>query len=57
MVDVGILKDLDRYLKENYKGPDKNWPARWWEPGSEESPEALPEDQWLDIEPEDLPFE
>ena len=32
------------------------WPSRWWEPGAEDAPEVLPEDQWVNIEPEDLPF-
>ena len=34
----------------------KDWPSRWWEPGCEDAPEALPEEEWLDVEPEDLPF-
>lgn len=48
-----LREDLYRYLKENYTGPDKDWPQRWWEP---DAPKVLPEDQWLPDD-EELPFE
>lgn len=51
-----LREDLYGYLKENYTGPDKNWPQRWWEPGAEDAPEVLPKDQWLPDD-EELPFE
>ena len=31
-------------------------PSRWWEPGAEDAPQVLPEDEWLDDNIE-LPFE
>lgn len=32
------------------------WPVRWWEPGAEEAPSVLPEEEWIP-EDEELPFE
>lgn len=52
----GWREDLDRFINEHYVEPKSEWPARWWEPGAEDAPEMLPEDQWLPDD-EELPFE
>ena len=31
-------------------------PNRWWEPGGEDAPDILPEEDWIP-EDEELPFE
>ena len=31
-------------------------PSRWWEPGCEDAPDILPEEDWIS-EDEELPFE
>lgn len=49
-------EDLDRYIEEHYVEPKSEWPSRWWEPGCEDAPKELPQDQWLP-EDEELPFE
>lgn len=55
MINPKLKEDIDRYIKEHYR-PSSEWPNRWWEPGAEDEPGELPQDQWLDVEPEDLPF-
>lgn len=50
-----IREELDAYLRENYTGPDRDWPNRYWEPGAEDAPRVLPEEQWIPDDVE-LPF-
>lgn len=35
--------------------PSMGLPTRWWEPGSEDGPGVLPEDQWISDDME-IPF-
>lgn len=48
-----IKRDLKAYLQENCK---PEMPSRYWEPGSEDGPGVLPEEQWIPDSVE-LPFE
>lgn len=44
------------FEKEENRMIGDEWPNRWWEPGCEDAPKELPEEQWLPDDKE-LPFE
>lgn len=60
---VTIVRDMIHYpacrtiemLNISRFTPSMEFPARWWEPGSEDGPGVLPEDQWISDDVE-IPF-
>lgn len=53
---VDEWREVVEEAAERYLAKTDEWPNRWWEPGAEDAPKVLPEDQWLP-DNEELPFE
>lgn len=53
---VDEWQEIVKEAASRYLTKTDEWPNRWWEPGAEDAPEVLPEDQWLP-DGEELPFE
>ena len=55
-LELGLTEEEMDEAIAAVENAEHEWPNRWWEPGAEDVPKVLPEDQWLP-DNEELPFE